>query len=288
MTPLLRYTAFTTAPSGGNPAGIVLDATGLDDARMLALAASLGYSETAFVFPGPEPRRFAMRYFSPLAEVPFCGHATIAASVALAERLGAGPLSLDTAAGRVEVATGEGRASLTSVPTWSRPAPEALLSGALQALRWKREELDPRYPAHVAYAGAQHLVIAAGTRRRLAELDYAFDALAALMRAAGLTTVHLFHERAADVFDARNPFPVGGVVEDPATGAAAAAFGGYLRALGRVDRPRTLVIHQGEDLGRPSVLVVDVDPTQPRVTVTGSAVSLDETAGPRPAAAAHR
>ena len=70
------------------------------------------------------------------------------------------------------------------------------------------------------------------------------------------------------MFHARNPFPVGGVVEDPATGAAAAAFGGYLRDLGLVT-PTRLRIIQGEDMGRPSELLVDVDPDEPTVRVSG-------------------
>ena len=72
MTDVLRYVAFSDRPDGGNPAGVVLDAAGLSDAEMLRIAADLGYSETAFV-DGED-----IRYFSPLAEVPFCGHATIA------------------------------------------------------------------------------------------------------------------------------------------------------------------------------------------------------------------
>jgi len=73
---------------------------------------------------------------------------------------------------------------------------------------------------------------------------------------------------------ARDPFPVGGVVEDPATGPAAAAFGGYLRELGKVPTPRELSIVQGEDMGRRSELTITVHPTDPRVTVTGTATPI--------------
>src|SRR4051794_20270428 len=101
MAEVLRYAAFTTSPDGGNPAGVVLDAAGLDDVAMQAIAADVGYSETAFltgpaVVPAgagrdeadPGARHVVVRYFSPLAEVPFCGHATIATAVAHAERHG--------------------------------------------------------------------------------------------------------------------------------------------------------------------------------------------------------
>src|SRR5215212_6658477 len=74
---LLRYAAFSDSPAAGNPAGVVLDAAGLTDAEMLAAAAEIGYSETAFLV-GRDDAGYDIRYFSPLAEVPFCGHATVA------------------------------------------------------------------------------------------------------------------------------------------------------------------------------------------------------------------
>lgn len=101
---VLRYSAFTTDPAGGNPAGVVLDASDLSDDEMLGIAAKVGYSETAFVVPRTE-REFDVRYFSPKAEVPFCGHATIATSVALAERIGDGPLTFHTPAGEITIET---------------------------------------------------------------------------------------------------------------------------------------------------------------------------------------
>lgn len=116
---ILRFAAFTSDPAGGNPAGVVLDASGLDESRMLAVAAEVGYSETAFVIArDDEGRRFRLRYFSPLTEVAFCGHVTVATAVALAERIGPGELAFDTPAGEIRVATavddtGTGWATLT-------------------------------------------------------------------------------------------------------------------------------------------------------------------------------
>ncbi|ORT58774.1 PhzF family phenazine biosynthesis isomerase [Streptomyces sp. CB03238] len=282
LTETLRYSAFTDDPEGGNPAGVVLGASGLDEAAMLAIAAGLVYSETAFVTRRDEAaRRFQVRYFSPLAEVAFCGHATIALSVALAERLGAGDLLLDTPVGEIPVATGlddSGAvlATLTSVPTRSRPAVGAELDGTLRSLGWTAADLDPALPPHVAFGGNDHLVLAAASRERLADLDYDFDALAAVMRQHGWTTVNLVWRESPARFHARNPFPVGGVVEDPATGAAAAALGGYLRTLGLITGPTTIAIRQGEDMGRPSDLLIDVSPGDDRTRVTGRAVPISQ------------
>jgi PhzF family phenazine biosynthesis protein len=272
---ILRYAAFTTDPSTGNPAGVVLDATGLSDSDMQRIAKEVGYSETAFAVAVAD-RRFDVRYFSPLAEVPFCGHATIATAVALAERDGTGDLIFQTKAGEIRVHTDEQGASLVSVPTRSRPATPDELDRALTALRWSAEDLDPAWPPHVAFAGNDHLILAAATRERLASLDYDFEALKTLMHERDWTTVQLFWPENEHMVHARDPFPVGGVVEDPATGAAAAAFGGYLRAVGQVPAPRRLTIVQGEDMGRRSVLTVDVDPTDPRVTVTGTATRIND------------
>lgn len=279
MSDVLRYTAFTTSPHGGNPAGIVLDASGLDDAAMQSIAAEVGYSETAFVVAsaGASPDRHTVRYFSPLMEVPFCGHATIATAVALAERDGVGALVFDTPVGEIHVETATDAAgvsaSLRSVPTHSRPASREDVQRALAALHWDATDLG-ELPPHVAFGGNDHLILQAGSRQRLRDLDYDFDALASLMTERQWTTLQLIYIESQTVIHSRNPFPVGGVVEDPATGAAAAALGGYLRALGLVSRPSTIAIRQGEDMGRPSQLLLSVDPIDPTVTVTGHAVPI--------------
>lgn len=276
---VLRYAAFSADPSGGNPAGVVLDAAGLDDSTMLAVAAEVGYSESAFLLPRGDGR-FGIRYFSPLAEVPFCGHATIATAVAHADRFGTGPMLLDTRSGEVAVSTvvdGAGRvtATLTSVAPRSVPLDDGDRDRLLAALRWTADDLDGGLPLRVAYAGAWHPVVAVRERSRLADLSYDFDALGALMAERDWTTVDLVWRSGPTSFDVRNPFPPGGVVEDPATGAAAAALGGYLRELGLVDLPATLSLRQGADMGRPSHLVVDV-PAEPGtgISVTGTAVPI--------------
>ena len=277
---ILRYTAFSADPRGGNPAGVVLDARGASDEAMLTVAAELGYSETAFL-GARNGDVFDVRYFSPLAEVPFCGHATIAAAVAYAQRHGTGALTFSTRSGPVEVTTasgsaGELQATLTSVAPRTRDLADSDLARLLDALGWGPHDLDADLPPRVAYAGAWHPVLAAATRDRLAGLDYNFDGLAALMADRQWTTVDLVWRESATVFHARNPFPPGGVVEDPATGAAAAAFGGYLRELNLVALPATLTIHQGTDLGRPGVLIVDIS-AEPGtgIAVTGTATPID-------------
>jgi PhzF family phenazine biosynthesis protein len=273
MSEVLHYVAFTDRPDGGNPAGVVLDAAGLSDTEMLAIAADVGYSESAFL-DGED-----IRYFSPLAEVPFCGHATVATAVALAERDGPGEVVFNTRNGPVPVVSREddhGRvtATLTSVAPRIEELTAADFEELLAALGWDAADLDGALPPRVAFAGVWHPIIAAATRERLADLDYDYERLAALMAAREWTTVQLVWRESPARFHARDPFPPGGQVEDPATGAAAAAFGGYLRELGLVEPPATLEILQGEDFGRPSRLIVDVLPGRAEIDVTGTAVPL--------------
>ncbi|MFF9408645.1 PhzF family phenazine biosynthesis protein [Streptomyces anandii] len=283
---VLRYTAFSDDPDGGNPAGVVLDATGLADDDMQAIAADVGYSETAFLLPsadggarGETGRTFDVRYFSPKAEVTFCGHATIATAVALAERVGPGELVFRTQVGAVPVTVtsapdGRPQATLTSVEPHVEDAPAGVVQEARAALGWDTSELDAALPPRIAYAGARHLVLAAATRERLADLAYDFDRLEKLMRQEDLTTLQLVWRESADVFHVRDPFPVGGVVEDPATGAAAAAFGAYARQLGLVPDDAVLTLHQGADMGRPGVLTVELRAGDPRIRVSGTAARI--------------
>ena len=273
---LYRLAAFSDRSDGGNPAGVWVGKALPTADVMQRIAASVGYSETAFVAPAAGQRR-TVRYFSPEAEVSFCGHATIATGVALGSVEGDGTYTLDTRVGQVPVTVrsrnGIREASLTSVEPRYEPAADDLVTNALQALNWRRDQLDDSIPPARAYAGAWHLVLAAAESGRLSHLDYDFDQLKALMLRDGLTTLQLVWRESELVFHSRNPFPVGGVVEDPATGAAAAALGGYLRALRSVSPPASVLIRQGEVMGRPSRLSVDI-PVSGGIVVTGTAVPI--------------
>lgn len=273
---LHRLLAFTTNPDGGNPAGVWVGDTLPDPDIMQRIAAEVGFSETAFVAPTVGSDR-TVRYYSPEAEVSFCGHATIATGVVLGENEGDGTYRLATSVGMIPVTVrnrdGNYEASLTSVEPSYMPAPNVLVTEALSALRWTQDDLDMSIPPARAYAGAWHLVLAVADANRLDKLNYDFETLKTLMLRDGLTTLQLLWRESADVFYSRNPFPVGGVVEDPATGAAAAAFGGYLREAKLITPPATILIRQGEAMGRPSRLIVDI-PASGGIVVTGRAIRI--------------
>ena len=274
---ILRYTAFSTDPSGGNPAGVVLDAGNLDAAQMQQIAADVGFSETAFLTP-TGPNAATIRYFAPIAEVAFCGHATIASAVAWAERSGTGALTLDSPAGVIEVSTAPGPdgivATLVSVPIRVSGIEKSVAARLLAALRINQHALDPALPPRVSYSGNSHPIVGV-TPAVLDALDHDHSQLAGLMAEQNWgATVAVVTRLAPTVFEARNPFPPGGVLEDPATGSAAAALGGYLRALGLVEPPVTITVRQGRHVGRPGVLTVDIPVGTGGIAVSGTAVPL--------------
>lgn len=276
----LRYAAFTEDPAGGNPAGVVLGDTLPTEGEMQRIAADIGFSETAFIAPAADgDADHDIRYFSPEAEVAFCGHATIATAVALAERdAGLAGVSFATRTDVVPVAIdrGDGRpvATLTSPAASYVAVPDALLVAALDTFGWSTDLLDPDLPPAIASAGATHLVVPVADRATLAAMTYRFDDLKRLMLDEGWTTVDVVWRESELRYHARNPFPVGGVVEDPATGAAAAAFGGYLRDAGVVAAPRRITITQGVDMGRPSLIEVDLRDDIAGIDVRGAAVAM--------------
>lgn len=275
MTPsLYRLSAFTRDPAGGNPAGVWLGPALPDAPTMQRIAAEVGYSETVFIAPLQGAQR-EVRYYSPLDEVDFCGHATIAAAVQLGRLHGDGEYVFHTVVGAVPVRVSGGDAALTSVPPQQRALAADDLADLLGVFGWRAEEVDPAIAPGLAYAGSWHAVIALRQRASLDALNYDFARLQALSARIGFTTAQLVWREHAGRFHARNPFPAGGVIEDPATGSAAAALGGYLRERGLLVAPARFEIVQGVVMGRPSRLLVEV-PESGGITVSGSAVSLDD------------
>jgi len=277
---LHRYAAFTTSPRGGNRAGVwVGDALPPDD-EMQRIAAETGYPMTAFLAPTRGFDR-TVRYFSVEREVDLCGHATIAAGVRFGQTDGEGEYRLATKIGSLPVSVrrydGHWHAAFVAAAPRHEPVPPGLLGAALAALHWREMDVDPRIPPARIYAGNWHLLIAVRTAARLAELDYDYERLKSLMLADGLATLQLVWRERADLFHARDPFPVGGVVEDPATGSGAAALGGYLRDAGILAAPADIEIRQGEAMGRPSRIAVHI-PAAGGIIVSGNAVPLEDPA----------
>lgn len=283
---VLRYATFASSPDGGNPAGVVVDARGLSAETMQRIAAEVDYAETAFLTGTTDAGARTIRYFSPIAEVPFCGHATIATAVALAEHgdalgeRGALPTTIRfaTPVGDIPITVTRApdgvRAAFTSRPPVISPLPGEDLDAILGLVGLAADDLNPALPPRIADAGNPHPLLV------IAELEvfdrFTFDPIAArtLMDARGWpATITVVHRLGDSAFAARNIFPVGRITEDPATGSAAAALGGYLRELGAVPVPCQVEVHQGAHVGRPGLLTVDI-PASGGIVVSGTAIRI--------------
>jgi len=264
--PLTRIAAFAVDDAtGGNPAGDHLSDTLPPAADMQRIAAEVGFSETAFA--ARDGDAWTTRYFAPEAEVPFCGHATIALGAQLGASYGAGRYRLNLSDGSIDVTARQDgahwAAELTSPPTTSAPLDRDVQHAILDLFGWTDADLDPRIAPSLTQAGATHALLALRDRATLAAMSYDFDAGQRLMRDHGLVTINTIQIEAETLIHSRNAFAFGGVVEDPATGAAAAALGGALVDLGwpALRGGGRFRVHQGDDMGAPSRLTVAVTGT---------------------------
>ncbi len=275
---VLRIAAFSDGNVGGNPAGVWISDTLPPAAEMQAIAAQVGFSETAFA--APEGEAWRVRYFSPVFEVPFCGHATIALGAALALQHGNRTFALKLNRADISV-TGrqDGQAisaALQSPPTRSALIDLALKNELLDLFNYTADDLDPEIPPAKIHGGADHIVLALRSRSALARMSYDFEHGRALMVRAGLVTVALVTAETRQLFHVRNAFAAGGVLEDPATGAAAAAFAGYLRDIGWPHGGAINII-QGEDMGMRSLIRAEIsEHSGSSIRVSGAARVMDE------------
>ncbi|MEM1142087.1 MAG: PhzF family phenazine biosynthesis protein [Pseudomonadota bacterium] len=269
-----RIAAFSDGQSGGNPAGVVVTEQPLELGEMQRVAADVNYSETVFAHhEGPSSKIWRVRYFSPETEVPFCGHATIALGAALARRFGTDRYELILNSARITVdgrrEAGQCSATLRSPPTSNGLATEHETDEAMSLFGFDTDDLDARLPVARIHGGADHLMLALKDREVLRRMSYDLDEGRRMMREHGFVTIMLVYVDAERRFTVRNAFASGGVLEDPATGAAAAAFAGLLRDQSWPHGDEFTIV-QGEDMGARSLITVSYpDPSDRSVFVHG-------------------
>lgn len=296
----LRMAAFAVpdADSGGNPAGVVLDPPVLSDEEMTRTAVRLNpLSETAFVRrpdpaagPGPAggPAPYRLRYFAPGGEVPLCGHATAAAygALALAGRLGELPADVASTApggavrGRVEREdSGDGVVVWMDMPVARRVALELDVEAIAEAVGLPYEVMASRPAAAVEDVGIRVALLPVADLAALDAMRPDFPRLRALGEPHRLIVYYPFVlDEPAGRVRARSFAPAVDIDEDPATGTAAAALGAYLARERLIGTAARLRIRQGEAMGYPSELRLEVEhddgaPTRVRV---GGRVRQDE------------
>lgn len=274
--------AFTTTPLEGNACAVVLDARGLDDATMLAIAKETNLSETSFVFPGDADADFVVRYWTPGGEIPLAGHPTIATTHALRE---SGILAPDVMTVTLKMPAGVIPVTIrTGAPTtyaMSQPAPSFLATAPraeiAAALGLHEDDLLEGTTPQTVSTGTPQLMIALASRDAL---DRAQPERRALFGRDGRDwfSVHVFARGAGDVaLVARNFADFGDVFEDPFTGSATGGMAGYCARYGIVTE-RSYSVAQGMHVDRPGRAQVEVSGEPPdaigRITVAGPAVTV--------------
>ncbi len=280
--PFMQADAFTTVALGGNPCAIVFEADDLSASTMQAIAQEQNLSETAFVLR-TEAADVRARYFTPLSEIPFAGHPTIATVHALVEsgRLQVDPpcstVRLELQAGIIPVEVfGSSSEPERIVMTQLRPRFLAELSAVhvCPVLGLEPGDLHPDVPIQVVSTGTPQLMICVREQRALRGLSVHYPALAALGKRARFFSVHLFCVRdGGQSTFARHFAPE---FEDPFTGSATGSMGAYLWRYRLIPQP-AFSAEQGRWMGRPGAASVEV--LGPRddieaVKVGGSAVTV--------------
>ncbi len=272
---LHKISAFSIDGQGGNPAGVAIFDTMPEADDMQKIAADVGYSETVFLVRQGNDNAWRVRYFSPESEVPFCGHATIALGYVLGQKIGEGHYEITLNDAQISVGVhevdGELHIALQSPPTTSRALDNNELSGVLELFSLTKADLADHFLASYANAGAGHFILPLKSRKKLNEMTYDLHKGKSFMEKYDIVTIMQVFSEDEQNFHSRNAFASGGVWEDPATGAASAAFAGLLRDQNWPHMGR-IYITQGEDMGMKSFITVDLNNEMgSSVRVSGSA-----------------
>ncbi len=295
----IQADVFTEVVFGGNPVAVFPDAEGLSDDEMQKIAREMNLSETTFVLPPTDGRAdVRVRFFTPSAELPFAGHPTIGTHVVLAslgrytiagpvtrvwQQVGIGTLPVDL------IADGAGKVSRAVMTQGEARHGRTFDDRArlAESLGLEPDDLHPTLPAQVYSTGLPGLIIPLASLDAIQRINLNVGVFNEICRALSITGAEVFTLETIDKAHhahVRNFDPLVGVFEDPATGSMAGALGAYLLAkkcfpYEEESSTTHMVIEQGFEMGRPSLIDVEVDIRQgaiEEVRVGGQVVILIE------------
>lgn len=285
MIPILQVDAFTERPFGGNPAAVVLDAEGLSDRQMQAIATEMRVAGTACLTPATaEGAQWRLRWFTPTREIAYSGHTTLAAVHALIEagRLRNDHVVFETQAGPLGASVVAGKARRL---IWLEPKVPALdpFTGQLTHIREALGLPVAAGWAHPVTTPDHDLLIPVAGLDVLRALTPNMAALAEVAIHAGVRGVCVVSRETIDKGSAthcRFFAPHFGIPEDIVTGSVHSSIGIWLLEAGVLHADSTLAAftaEQGDGMGRPGRLHVELqvhDGAVARVRVGGTAVTV--------------
>lgn len=283
---------FTADRFGGNQLAVFPDARGIPEERLQDIAREFNFSETTFVYPPDDPvHTRKVRIFTPGGELPFAGHPTVGTAVTLAtigeitipgdtvkiifeEKVGPVPVTIRTENGIPSFA----QLTAAKLPEFTDAVPSA--DALAELLTLPRTALDDAaLPIRFVSVGFPFLFVAVRDMEAIGRIRINVP----VMEQLSLREIFVFTKQTVRKdfhFHARMFAPLLGIMEDPATGSAAAAFGGYLAAMdGTQNGTLRWNIEQGFEMGRPSLLYVEADKQNGATTavrVGGNAVMMTE------------
>lgn len=291
----LTADVFTDKPFGGNQLAVFPDARGLDDERMFALAREFNFSETTFVFPPENGGTKKLRIWTPGGEVPFAGHPTVGSAHVLAaigdvplvgaetrivfeEKVGPVPVTIRARDGVPTFA----QLSVAKLPEIGPPVPTRETLAEMLSLDAK-DLLGGHFAPQAVSCGLPFLFVPLKDRDAVKRSRIRVEQWERTLGRAWASMIMVFSrdpEREGSDIRARMYAPGISVPEDPATGSACAALGGYLAARdARQDGTLRWVVEQGFEMGRPSIIQVEVDKKEGHieaVRVGGASVLMSE------------
>jgi trans-2,3-dihydro-3-hydroxyanthranilate isomerase len=258
QVPFRLVDVFAGRPLAGNQLCVVPDPVDLADDTRQALALEIGFSETTFVSQAGGDR-YAMRIFTPGSELPFAGHPSLGtAYVLVSEGRVTSPVTQSVTAGEslVDVDAAGHFARMRQLPATFEP-PLGARDELAAAVGLQPKDLHAEWPAQTVSTGGAHLMLPARDFEAVESAVPDAVRLHPLLQDAGAGGVYVFSAEGGHA-KARMFAPDVGITEDPATGSAAGPLGAYLAEHGLLPSGH-LTISQGEEVGRPSTLLVDVE-----------------------------
>ena len=264
---------FTSMAFGGNQLAVLPDARGLTDDQMIAIAREFNFSETVFVLPPANPAHTRrLRIFTPGAELPFAGLPTVGTAFVLAAT---GEINLDGDETRIVFEEGVGpipvlircangkpvftQLTAAKIPQMLNDRYDAATLAEVLSLKMDDIEMDP-HAIEAWSAGVPFLFVPITSRDALERARVRMEVWERRLRDSVAPEIFVFVSDGEGVMRARMFAPTLGISEDPATGGAVAAFGGYLASRCDVgDGMLCYSVHQGIEMGRPSLLQLEVD-----------------------------
>lgn len=281
--------SFTDKKFTGNPAGVVPDAEGLTEEQMLSIAREMNNSETAFIFETPaQDYDVEVRFFTPVAEVPICGHATVASHYVRAMEKGlencrvvqktkAGilPVDIEKTADGYNVTMTQGEVKIHT------PFDAQTVEDIAQALGITVQDIRSDCPVTIASTGFGKVMVGIKCDEMLHNLKPDMSKLIEISKRINCNGYYVFtiSESRKDLVHGRMFAPVSGINEDPVTGNANGPLGAYLVYYGIVPNDGKYLefsIEQGRAMGRCGNMTVMVDIAEGKPTlvkIKGGAVA---------------